>query len=131
MRKRAVFLSILLLLQLLSAGVFIVGLYPHLANIWYNHGLGWWKSIKKEYSTGGIMFIIEIAFILLVFILTIVYEIWVLTSDNKEQKRRDAIQLAHAKKNGVTEADIQAQEELLNGKPKKKHKKHFWQKDKK
>ena len=124
MRKTmGIILSVLLFLQLLSAGVFIVGLYPHLVHIWYIHDIGWWNAIKQEYSLrGGVMFVVEIVFIFLVLVQTVTFEIWQLAHNDEAQKRRDAIQLAHAKKNGVTEADIQEQEELLNAKSKKKHK---------
>ena len=89
----------------------------------YIHDIGWWNAIKQEYSLrGGVMFVVEIVFIFLVLVWTVTFEIWQLAHNDEAQKRRDAIQLAHAKKNGVTEADIQEQEELLNAKSKKKHK---------
>lgn len=96
MRRHIVILTGLLILQAISA-VFLVGFYPHAANIWYKHQQGWWTSFQLEHQQGGIMMMIEIIVILLVVGLTIAYEIWQLVSQTKEMKEIKALLVEMAK----------------------------------
>jgi uncharacterized membrane protein len=92
-------------------------LWIHVHQIWLNHfPMGYDKAISLEWHDARTPMLVAIVVVLIV----VVVEAFFVLAEVKEQKRRDAIQLAHAKKDGVTEADIQEQEELLNAKSKKK-----------
>jgi len=60
------------------------------------------------------------AFAVILFVVAL--ELLLVRNKNKEQRHRDAVLFAIAKKFGVTEVDIRKQEESLKGSPKKKHK---------
>jgi hypothetical protein len=110
MRKRAAFISVLLL-QFASAIAF-VPFMSHLVQIWNNHGGGWWESFRAEYAQGRFIMLVEFVVVGIAVIATVAFEVWLLISGDKDTKKivssidklADEIRLERENRNGESKS---------------------------
>ena len=86
MRRRIIMLSLLLFLQFVAAIAFVPCI-SHLLPIWYHHESGWWKALQAEYALGGWIMLAEIIVVVVAFLSTVGFEIWLIVSEVKPDKQ--------------------------------------------